>query len=181
MTEQAEAFDIMMKDLSQVYPSDDKDLKISNSNIRRGQICAAQFLGIWHRAEIVSDLLDGGKVKVFFVDFGTTATMDVKLLRYLLKPFANLPGQIYRGALSSIRPLNSHRWSRDSTYFMLSLVMDIVVQAKVSDIDHESQVVSLFLIDTNNNIDVHINNEMIIKGCAMAENHKWLSQVYLSS
>lgn len=111
------------------------ELQLQEQHLRKGQICCALFLNIWHRGEIVSvDLND--KVKVFFVDYGTTAEIDIKNIKYLDIKFSKIPSQVFRGSLAFIKPVG-HRWCRDASKRFLSIVLDNLIYAKATEIDYE--------------------------------------------
>lgn len=89
----------------------------------------------WHRAEIVA-LNNDNMVKVFFLDFGTTAHVKLENIKYLSKTFGALPTQVYRGSLYGIIP-NGPRWNRDVTYSFLSLVENVLLNAMATEINYE--------------------------------------------
>lgn len=90
---------------------------------------------MWHRAEIVGEI-NKDMVKVFFVDYGTTSSVYIRNIKYLMSDFSGLRSQVYRGSLSYIRPIG-HRWSRDATYFLLNVVAELMIFAKATNIDRE--------------------------------------------
>lgn len=108
-------------------------MRLKTTNMAKGQVCAALYMDLWHRGEIVSDNNET-QANILFVDYGTIDYVKVADLRYLRRDFANFPGQAYRGSLSFIRPI-ALRWSFDSTDCLLNMVINKVLHAKVTNID----------------------------------------------
>lgn len=139
----------------------ENQLNIAANKARRGQVCAALFMGLWHRAEIVQPLSKDDTVKVHFVDYGTTASVPLTGIKYLLDAFCTLPSQVFRGCLDFIQPMG-HRWTRESCYAFLSLVSDLQLYGKVTRIDEDNRIVYMLMIDTNGiSQDVQINDLLV--------------------
>ena len=129
-------------------------------------------MNLWHRAEILTTLDSKQQTcKVYFIDYGTTADVGVRDIKYLKKDYSVLPAQAYRGCLDNIKPVR-HKWSRDASYSMLAMVYDVLVYAKVTDINYETRVVYMILVDTNGEEDLNINNALVQKGFATVHNVK---------
>lgn len=90
---------------------------------------------MWHRAEIISNITDN-KVKLYYIDYGTTDTVRIDEIKYLMSDFSGIRSQVYRGRLSHIRPIE-HRWSREASYLLLNLVVNLVIYAKATEVDRE--------------------------------------------
>lgn len=87
-----------------------------------GHVCAALVFDFWHRGEIVSKP-ENGKVRIFFLDYGSTMNIDVANVKYLLTEFAKTPRQAFRGCLHGIAPRdNSLFWDLDATKEMLEYI-----------------------------------------------------------
>ncbi|XP_011202110.3 tudor domain-containing protein 5 [Bactrocera dorsalis] len=136
-----------------------------------GQVCAALYKGLWHRAEILTSVI-GNKAKVFFVDYGTVSNVPVSNIKFLLTSFARLPKQAIRGSLSHICPNNYH-WSPESIQYFLSLSSELMLYGQVSEINEKKRIIHMVLCDSNRNEVLQINRELVEKGFAFYD-EQWL-------
>lgn len=127
---------LLMLSFSMYYtlttPNASPDL-IKTQHIKSGYACAALYDNIWHRGE-VQGLPKDGKVKIFFVDYGTVDQVAICDVRYLLDSFCFAPKFCHRGTLDFVQPL-SYRWHIDATLFFIGLVENKKLFAGVSEID----------------------------------------------
>lgn len=70
------------------------------------------------------------------MDYGTVSEVDVKMVKLLASSFANLPKQALRGCLSHIKPRLLH-WSHEATNYFLDLVLELMLYAKITEIDRK--------------------------------------------
>lgn len=171
--------DEMMRELQNFYRNSEQHLLMKSSSIIPGQICAALYEETWHRAEILG-ILNDGRVRVCFFDYGTVFKVSAKYIQYLPMEFAELSKQTLRGCLSHIRPAGL-RWTRDATYSFLDSVYDKLIYAKITEILKDEQVMRLVLTDTSQEEDFQINNSLILKGHAKLHNqqtYKLLDKLY---
>lgn len=113
---------------------DDRELRIHPLNCIANHLCMALFNKLWHRAKIINRSDDDTKVKVLYVDLGTTAEIPMANVKYMRNEFTKLPMQACRGCLDYIRPVETH-WLRSTTMYFLKLLNDEPVYAKVTSID----------------------------------------------
>ncbi|XP_067633848.1 tudor domain-containing protein 5 [Eurosta solidaginis] len=157
--------DALMLQIERFYTSlDAEEFCIPSVCICPGQVCAALYKGLWHRAEILSSVIDH-KTKVLFVDYGTVSEVYIENIKFLLTGFATLPKQAIRGSLSHIRPKNLH-WCQESINCFLSMSCELMLYGQISEIYEEKRTVYMVLCDTNGSEVVQINRELVEKGFA---------------
>jgi hypothetical protein len=62
-------------------------------------------LNSFDRAEVISEVSESGKVKLFFTDYGTKGTTEVRRCKMLMEQFAMVPRQAVRVSLFGIKPV----------------------------------------------------------------------------
>lgn len=160
--------DDMMNEIEGYYAQltgDEWRLKAGNARV--GFYCMAKYHGQWHRAQIVSEY-EHNKLKVFYIDYGTVAQVELRDLKYMAKIFADVPAQAMRASMAYIKPVN-HRWTRDASWALLSLVYEKLLYAYVVDVDRLDNVLHVVLINTNGPQDNIINQQLFVKGHAVWE------------
>lgn len=70
------------------------------------------------------------------MDYGTTSKVPLDNIKYLIKDFALLRGQAYRGSLDYIQP-NEHKWNRDSSFCFVDMVYGLMLYAQPTKINRE--------------------------------------------
>lgn len=129
-----------------------------------GLLCAARFNDLWHRAIIVDRMRSDRTIKVHFFDYGTTSSLALSDLQYLLLRYTELPAQAYRGALFGIQPpLLAKKWTRDSTYVFLDMVAEVMLYGRVIRIDSEERIVRLILVNTTRGADDLILHRVLLQ------------------
>ncbi|XP_073846467.1 tejas isoform X2 [Musca autumnalis] len=152
--------DALMHQMERYYGTmEPSELRIPIVCLNPGQVCAAAFNEMWHRAEIVAPPVKN-KIKVSFIDYGTVSDVDICDVKYLGTCFSQLPAQALRGCLSNIKPRGLH-WSHEATMHFLSLVSERMLYAKITEIDRENSVFYMVLCDTHNEEVVQINKSMV--------------------
>ncbi|XP_055542019.1 tudor domain-containing protein 5-like [Wyeomyia smithii] len=163
-----EKIDELMNDIETFYTHlQREEWRMQPSNVVVGMYCVAKFLGLWHRARIVSEYAHN-HVKLFYIDYGTVAELELKDIKYMAKCFASLPAQAMRASLAYVKPVN-HRWSRDASWSLLSLVYEKILYAYIVDVDRKTNVVDVVLIDTSGPQDIVVNQQLFVKGHAIWE------------
>ncbi|XP_039956448.1 uncharacterized protein LOC120772104 [Bactrocera tryoni] len=164
--------DDLMLQIERFYTSLEPEIFcIPSVCVSPGQVCAALYKGLWHRAEILTSVI-GNKAKVFFVDYGTVSNVPVSNIKFLLTSFARLPKQAIRGSLSHICPNNYH-WSPESIQYFLSLSSELMLYGQVSEINEKKRIIHMVLCDSNRNKVLQINRELVEKGFAFYD-EQWL-------
>ncbi|XP_075167228.1 tejas isoform X2 [Haematobia irritans] len=163
--------DALMHNIERFYAAlSPNELRIPVVCLNPGQVCAALFNDMWHRGEIVGPA-SSNKVKVSFVDYGTVCDVDITNIKYLCSCFSQLPAQALRGSLSHIKPRGMH-WSHESTQYFLSLVSELMLYAKITEIDRENSVFYMILCDTHDHEVLQINKHLVDKKYALY-NEDW--------
>uniref|UniRef100_A0A1A9WIA0 Tudor domain-containing protein n=1 Tax=Glossina brevipalpis TaxID=37001 RepID=A0A1A9WIA0_9MUSC len=152
--------DTLMYRIGQWYKRLNLDeMRIPIDCLKPGQVCAAPYENVWHRAIIVRHPV-GNKVMVSFVDYGTVSEVDIVKIKYLTTNFCELPAQALRGCLSYVKPRQLH-WSHEATNYFLSLVTETIVFAKISEINIEEHIFYLVICNTCENNVIQINTALI--------------------
>lgn len=160
--------DDMMNEIESYYAQQTRDeWRLKPGNARKGFYCMAKYHGQWHRAQIVSEY-EHNKLKVFYIDYGTVALVELKDLKYMAKIFSDVPAQAMRASMAYVKPVN-HRWTRDASWSLLSLVYEKLLYAYVVDVDRVDNVLHVVLIDTSGPQDYIINQQLFVKGHAVWE------------
>lgn len=119
------------------------DLSISAINAKPGLIVVAFLFSKWQRAEILSEVDESNKLRVFFFDYGTRAEIDLKNVKYLLKFFSKIPRNAFRGCLHGIKPKNGDETFKiKSSLVFLEKIEDKRLFGKV--VNHREEV-NLFI------------------------------------
>ncbi|XP_058820205.1 tudor domain-containing protein 5-like isoform X2 [Topomyia yanbarensis] len=170
MGDSAEKIDEMMNEIEAFYSHlGHSEWRVQATNVVVGFYCVAKFLGLWHRAKIISEYVHN-RVKVFYIDYGTVAELELKDVKFMAKCFAKLPAQAMRASLAYIKPVN-HRWTRDAAWSLLSLVYEKILYAYVINIDRQANVMDVVLLDTSGAQDIVINQQLFVKGHAIWEDN----------
>lgn len=94
----------------------------------------------YHRAKVIdTNKLSQGFIKVFFIDYGTAATISTTGVYYLDEKFVNLPAQAIRARLVGIQPnVKDEIWPRETSLEFLKLVSrNENLVAEIYGIDNE--------------------------------------------
>uniref|UniRef100_A0A1Q3EVP5 Tudor domain-containing protein 5 n=1 Tax=Culex tarsalis TaxID=7177 RepID=A0A1Q3EVP5_CULTA len=160
--------DDMMNEIEAYYAQlTREEWRLKPGNARVGFYCMAKYHGQWHRAKIVSEY-EHNKLKVFYIDYGTVALVELRDLKYMAKIFSDVPAQAMRASLAYVKPVN-HRWTRDASWSLLSLVFEKLLYAYVVDVDRVDNILHVVLIDTSGPQDHIINQQLFVKGHAVWE------------
>uniref|UniRef100_A0A1B0AM32 HTH OST-type domain-containing protein n=1 Tax=Glossina palpalis gambiensis TaxID=67801 RepID=A0A1B0AM32_9MUSC len=160
MQQDENPLDTLMHQIEQWYKRlNREEMRIPLDCQTPGQVCAAQYEGLWHRGKIVRVPIKN-KVMVSFVDYGTVSEVDIGKIKYLTSYFCELPTQALRGSLSYIKPRNLH-WSHEATNYFLSLVTETMVFAQISEIDDEQRAFYLVICNASGDSVVQINGALI--------------------
>lgn len=100
------SLDTLMSSLEGFYSTLlDDELVMSDVTMGEpGLMVAAKHFNIWHRAQVISEPDIFGKVRLFFVDYGTQDSVDVTDVRYLLERFAVVTAKALRGSMVGVEP-----------------------------------------------------------------------------
>ncbi|GLV31591.1 papi [Carabus blaptoides fortunei] len=164
----SEALSTLMDEMQAFYQHNAQTLRLSLLSTRIGLYCVAPFMKEYHRAMIIK-IYDDETVKVFYIDYGTIAEVQVRRTCFLHHDFARLPAQAIRARLANIIPAQQNTmWPREATRCMMRLIMEKDLVALISAIDYEQQILKVFLTDTSlPDVDIHINDVLINEGYAL--------------
>ncbi|CAD6998570.1 unnamed protein product [Ceratitis capitata] len=171
--------DTLMLQIEHFYTSlEPRSFCVPRVCICPGQVCAALYKNLWHRAEILSPVIEN-KAKVLFVDYGTVSEVSVDDIKFLLTSFAKLPQQAIRGSLSYICPKNLH-WCQESIHAFLEMTFELMLYGKISEIHEKKRTIYMVLCDTNKEQVVQINKQLVDKGFALYD-EEWLKSEKVNS
>ncbi|XP_029903650.1 tudor domain-containing 6 [Myripristis murdjan] len=122
--------DEMGKLMDSIYDlyKDSNSEKVRNPTV--GLFCAAKANdGDFYRA-VVSEVSET-RVKVFFVDYGSTEEVDRSDIRAIPDKFKKLPQLVLKCKLADIKPKDK-RWSHSATDFFIKAVTDKVLNVNVT-------------------------------------------------
>lgn len=107
-----------------------------------GMKVAAFACGQWDRAEVVSEVnVNTGRLKLFFIDYGTSGSLELKKCKMLIEDFAIVPKQAVRAALHGIKPLgNARLWNLSITNDFIDLIKEKTHQIEI--VNHHEHVSS---------------------------------------
>ncbi|XP_068185865.1 RING finger protein 17 [Antennarius striatus] len=115
----------------------DDDLSVDYPII--GQAYVARYGDVsWYRAQVVG-LPGDGKVKVFYVDFGSENIVSVSDLRKIPDQFSALPCMAIHCRLSDLRPLDGETWTEECTSRFISLTLNELVTVVVTESVSETE------------------------------------------
>lgn len=101
--------------------------------LQKGLRIASKAFQQWDRAEVIGSASGRtGKVKVFYIDYGTTMIVPSNSCKRLLEDFASVPRQSFRGALYGIKPIGkSLLWDLDTTNWFLQKIREKVRRIQI--------------------------------------------------
>jgi Tudor domain len=129
LSEEFEKIKETMENMTNFYDKDGDHLKVEPKTLVKELYVAALYDKLWHRGLILS-VLRFGKVRIFFLDFGTVTDVAICELRYLLEDFIELPAVAKRGVLSYVQPLEK-KWSEEAIKVFKKNSINKKVNAKI--------------------------------------------------
>jgi hypothetical protein len=98
---------------------------------------AVKYNDNWIRGEII-EKPKHGKLRVCLVDYGRRLEVATDDVKYLMKDFALLPRQAFRGCLYNIKPnSNSINWALKATSEFMELVGKRSLWAKIVKVNEK--------------------------------------------
>lgn len=90
----------------------------------KGMKVAAFACGQWDRAEVMNEVKDNTtKVKLFFIDYGTSGNVNIRKCKLLFEDFAVVPRQAIRAGLYGIKPKgNTRLWNLSITHDFVTFI-----------------------------------------------------------
>lgn len=86
-------------------------------------------------------------LQLFFIDYGSVATLPSKGICFLHTDFSTLPQQAIRARLAGIYPINTDsQWTRASARSFLNLVRNKTLVAQVHSVDEKVFVFCAFFL-----------------------------------
>uniref|UniRef100_A0A1A9Z6C3 HTH OST-type domain-containing protein n=1 Tax=Glossina pallidipes TaxID=7398 RepID=A0A1A9Z6C3_GLOPL len=152
--------DTLMDNMREWYKKvNGNEMRVPIDCLTTGQLCAASFHNVWHRATIVRYPAKN-KVTVSLVDYGTVYDVDVDKIKYLALDFCTLPAQALRGSLSYVKPRRSC-WDNEANECFASLANETVIYAKISEINARQHVFYMVACCKRGGNVIQINNALI--------------------
>lgn len=133
--------------------------------VEAGIICAAEVMGGWFRALVVSVSEDGEECDVKFVDYGGYLHLSSSYLRQIRSDFMTLPFQASECYLGNVQPAEGSTWSVEACAMFEDLAQGQILQSLiVGYADNGLPYVHLYRIQGVSN--VFINRELVNRGVA---------------
>lgn len=117
----------LMDSMYDFYKEADKDL-VRNPSV--GLYCATRAENCDFYRTVVSEVGER-QVKVFFVDYGRTESVDRINIRTLPDKFRKLPRLALKCSLAGVRP-KDERWSQSASEFFIKAVLDKILNLHVT-------------------------------------------------
>ncbi|XP_059484961.1 uncharacterized protein LOC132202206 isoform X2 [Neocloeon triangulifer] len=113
--------EIIMQELDKNYNSNNDDLKLEGAV--RGLYVATKFGEKWHRAQI-ENIASSLKIKVYYIDYGTTQDKEIEELRHLIdNPILRSEPLASKSKLFNVKPANgASAWTQEATKRFSELV-----------------------------------------------------------
>lgn len=122
----------------------DRQLAISDPNIKQGLLVAALYAKKWNRASVINPLNAKGEVRVFYVDYGTVDVVSKHCVKLLYKKYLDTPRLSYRARLVNLKPTFGQRqWDFKTVDKMVSKFYNIPLRASVVSYNVDSEVYEL--------------------------------------
>lgn len=116
-----------------------QDFSLSPQQFKVGMRIVIYFLDQWDRAEVMSEVNpSSGKVRLFFIDYGTMESLHFSRCRLLLEEYASIPRKSFRGALYGVKPVGDSRlWNLHVTTKFINSIRNKVLRIQIMKY-HES-------------------------------------------
>lgn len=163
-----ESLQPLMGNLQDFYSSlPENDLIVSMQKLIPGFVVAAEFFGIWHRAQIVDEPNLNGDTNLLIIDFAITAFVHKSHIRYLLKHFTNDPKKALRGSMVGACPKNDNdEWSMKSRKRFFDMVSGKKCYATIRSYRDDDDV---FEMDISEQADTPVNCAQLLVFVGLAD------------
>lgn len=161
--ENVKLLDKLMEDLEICYHgigSSSYDMPIDY--VQHGKICAAIYPGDnnWHRCRITGITPENNTARVEFIDYGGSASVGIRQLKFLDKKFAQLPIQAINARFSNVQRYDKRK---DFLNYILKQTIEKVLEARIVGVNDGR--LSLEIFDrSSQGILVNLNKRIIMDG-----------------
>lgn len=168
-----EKLSTLMTSLQNFYQTEGQAtaLKISKDGIQSciNSCVAVKIYGCWHRAKMMSISSDETKARVLFIDFGTTAEVEITGLRYLLTNFVKAPFAL-RGRLARVVPISENEYS--ARQVAKTFIEKVIDKKLLATIRKYCDAESVYYLDIKDEDGEDVAQQMVIAKQARAEPSK---------
>jgi len=127
----------------------------------KNKVCAGKFDGSWHRVKNEGKVA-GGKCRVFYLDYGNRAELDLSELRELPSDLADLPPLARQASLAGVKTPDNPDYKEDAEGEFGELCYERELLAKIEMIESKGGKMHLSLLEPDN--PVSINNQLVQNG-----------------
>ena len=120
-----EAVEQLMEKMDQFYSSTPEERwRVETvTQCPAGTVLAALYQSEGYHRVLVKEVIDLKRLKLFYIDHGTTAVQKLRHVRFLKAEFASLPGQAIRARLWGVeQPEGRSRWGLEARARVLELL-----------------------------------------------------------
>ncbi|XP_061664222.1 tudor domain-containing protein 5-like [Syngnathoides biaculeatus] len=161
------AFQELMFEMRRYYhsPQASERYRLPRESVRPDQICCVCPFGMWFYRVAIVRVVSDTQARVYFVDYGNSATVRTAELKFLRTRFWRLPVQAFRSALAGIKP-KTGTWTPEATASFRELCFTRAFGAILER--DAGDVLQLYLCDPTASDGVYIQDVLLRQGHAVA-------------
>lgn len=115
--------DSMTKNMNEFYTQHGQEaFSIKPHQVELGMRIVSNEFEQYDRAEIIGGYNSStGRIRLFFIDYGTTGKVLLSCCKFIMEPFRDLPKKAIRGSLALIKPIgNTRLWDLETSLFFIN-------------------------------------------------------------
>ena len=132
--------------------------------------CAASYFGRWHRGLLTKVNWAKKKFSVFYIDYGTLASVPLNNLRILDKRFTHMPAQALKFRLSGVKPrYGAIGWQPETVQMFHKLCVKNGYYGFVAKIEQIVESEGLFVVRMHDTVTNNLINGIVINEYLVTE------------
>lgn len=156
----------LMDGMDMFYKGDigvSEEYLFKKENCKLGMHCAALYYGRWHRGLLTKVNWSKKKFSVFYIDYGTLASVPLLDLRLLDIRFTEMPSQALKFRLSGVKPCFGHiNWQPESVRMFLKLCSKNGFNGFVAKIEQSAESDKLFIVRMHDTFTNNLPNGIVL-------------------